>query len=490
LITKNFKPYFIKNNNKLLALICLALSACMSKSSVNTTDSRPNVIFIVADDMNGYGVKKQYPNSKIPYLDKFEREAINFTNAVCNMPVCSPSRTSFFSGLLPSNTGAYRNGAQAWTNSESGLQNIECMPECFKRNGYKTWGGGKIFHNKINAERFNQMWDNKPYTGGFGPFPEDKNTWLGGTNMHAVEPWTGADTAFTDVIVANQAVQFLQGKHEKPFFLYYGLYRPHFPCNAPQRFFDLYDPEEIDLPKGYNKGDLDDVPFLGRDLTDSLLRYFVNGKLSEEKIKRMIRGYLANYSFADWNIGRVIEALDKSDYADNTIVVFCSDNGFHMGEKFRMGKATLWEPSAYVPLMIRIPGQNGYKSQATASLVDIYPTLVDYCRINPPKHKFDGHSMDPFFENKGYNWEWPGITIYNDKNYTSVRSEKFRYIQYPDGSCELYDMENDPYEFINIAENPDFMDVIKSISTTIPKEWKSSLGGKSEIIKVNPLINN
>ena len=278
---------------------------------------------------------------------------------------------------------------------------------------------------------------------------------------------------------ANSAVSYLEDEHDKPFFMYYGLYRPHTPYTAPKRFFDLYDGVDITMPPGFRPDDLDDVPLQGRQLVDSLKRYHKKGMAKDEVLLTMMKAYCANYSFADWNIGRLIEALDKSKYADNTIVIFYSDNGFHNGTKNHWVKSTLWEQADTVPFMIRLPNKKGEGREQTVNLLDVYPTLVDYCGLTPPAQEFSGKSMVPVFDDAAYSWDRPGFTCYG-ANYSSVRDERYRYIQYPDGSEELYDHDQDPYEFDNLAGDPSYVQVKKRLATHIPETFAESLGGKRE----------
>jgi arylsulfatase A-like enzyme len=441
---------------------------------------QPNILMIVVDDMNGYSIRNEYPLIKTPYLDKLKSEGINFVHAYCSTPVCNPSRSSFFSGLYPHITGAYLNGSDGWNRSEI-LKSIYNFPEWLKLNGYETFGNGKILHNPISPEREKAMWDNeKVFQGGFGPFPEEEY-WTEG-RFFSVKPWTGPDSDFPDVKNADSSIEFLSRDHEKPFLLYYGLWRPHCPYNAPQRFFDLYNESEFTLPEGFRQDDLDDVPYLGTMLVDSLKKFKGKQEDFEKLWKRFIYGYAANYSFADWNAGRVIEALDNSRYADNTIVIFFSDNGYHCGEKMRWEKATLWEQSDYVPLIIRTPEKRGKVCKATVNLADIYPTLVDLCKIPRPEHQLDGKSMVPLLKDVNKKWNRPSFTSYGVE-YASVRDSRYRYIRYPDGKEELYDDIKDPYEWLNIASDPAIKQVKKRLEKQIPEKWAPCLGGRLEVLR-------
>ena len=440
---------------------------------------KPNVVLICVDDMNVFSTEKQYPIIKTPNLDKLQRQGITFTNAVANSPVCNPSRSSFFSGLLASTTGAYLNGSDGWNRSEL-LKEIRNIPEVFKDNGYTTCGQGKVFHNPMDPEREKYAWDNFPYyQGGFGPFPEEEY-WFGGSNFSAIKAWEGPDTDFPDVINANTAIDFLKKDHEKPFFLYYGLWRPHTPYTAPKRFFDMYNEEDFYLPEGYKADDLDDVPYLGRMLVDSLNKYRNKPIEFENLFKKFLYAYAANYSFADWNVGRVISALDNSKYADNTIVILFSDNGYHAGTKLRWEKATLWEMADNVPFVVRTPETHESVSEATIGLVDIFPTLIEYCGLKKPKQKMDGHSFFKQIKNPEANWKYPAFSTYGE-NYSSIRDNRYRYIKYPDGTEELYDHDSDPYEFNNIASQPDSKLIKKKLGKYIPKKWAPSTGGRLEV---------
>jgi len=462
-------------------MVCTMLSCTPENNQLQVADKRPNVLMIIADDMNGYAVKNENPLIQAPYLEKLKSEGINFVNAACNTPVCNPSRSSFFSGLYPHTTGAYVNGSDGWNRSDI-LDKIRNLPEHFKDQGYTTWGAGKLFHNKIDSLREPGIWDNYPvFKGGFRPFPE-KDYWDGGNRFHSIKPWEGPDTDFPDVKNANSAVEFLKQSHEKPFLMVYGLWRPHSPYTAPKRFFDLYNESDFDLPRGYSEDDLNDVPMLGRMLLDSLNNYRGKSRPLESVWKRFLYAYAANYSFADWNIGRVIEALDHSEHAENTIVVFFSDNGFHNGEKLRWGKSTLWEQADYVPLIVRTPERNPSESMATVSLIDIFPTLVEYCGVEAPQHKLDGRSLLPLLTDPDLQWDYPSFTSYGIE-YSSVRNERYRYLRYPDGTEELYDHNSDPREMNNIAENPDTEAVKEELARYIPTDWAPSLGGRLEVAR-------
>ena len=452
--------------------MAMLLSAVKVNAQVASGGSRPNVLFIVADDMNKWSLKKDYPALKVPALEKLASQSLYFENATCAAPVCVPSRASFFSGKYPHFSGVYRNGPDVWNNSEL-LKEVEAMPELFKRNGYTTWAGGKTFHVPLPGAREKNMWDNQVFHGGYGPFFSGRGHW------NDIKPWEGPDTDFTDVVNADKAVAFLAEKQDKPFFMYYGMYRPHSPYTAPKRFHDLYEGVSFPMPPGYLENDLDDVPENGKDLSKGLPMLAKSGLSKKEGFQAYLKAYCANYSFADWNIGRVIDALDRSPYGRNTIVIFVADNGFHNGTKNHWAKQTLWEQADAVPFLIRLPNGKAYTCPQTVSLVDIYPTLVEYCNLSDPKQKLDGNSLASILKKPQAKWDRPGLTTLGEK-YSSVRSEQYRYIQYPDGAEELYDHKKDPYEHNNLANEPSMRQVIAKLSKHVPAHFQKSVPTKND----------
>ncbi|MEO0341291.1 MAG: sulfatase-like hydrolase/transferase, partial [Bacteroidota bacterium] len=265
--------------------------------------------------------------------------------------------------------------------------------------------------------------------------------------------------------------------YEKPFFCYLGLWRPHTPYTAPKRFFELYEESTLAYPPGFMENDLEDVPQMGRDLVDSLHLFGPDIEKRRATFQRMLYGYAATSSFADWSVGRVIEALDESTYAHNTIVVIASDNGYHMGEKNKWQKATLWELSAYSPFLIRLPHGQSMELPQPVSLMDIYPTLIDYCNLSPPEHELDGQSLLPIIENPTLAHKPSCMTF--GPEYTSVYDGTYRFIRYPDGSRELYNHDDDPHEWNNIA-NADHEQIMEQLTTFIPLSFEKPLGGRVE----------
>ncbi len=276
-------------------------------------------------------------------------------------------------------------------------------------------------------------------------------------------------------------IEFLQREHDQPFFAVYGLWRPHTPFTAPKRFFDLYNLDDIKVPvPAWCKDDLDDVPELGRKLTEPWgERYKLCGESNLPLWRQFVRGYCACTSFADWSAGRVLEALDRSKYAGHTLVVFWSDNGYHCGEKNHWEKTTLWEHSARTPFAVRLPDRRhaGTCCGRPVSTLDLFPTLVDLCHLQTPAHALDGRSLRPLLENPQSAWDRPALTTYGE-GYFSARDERYRYIRYPDGTEELYDHEADPGEHTNLATDAALQRAREQLARWLPAQWAPSLGGR------------
>jgi arylsulfatase A-like enzyme len=273
-----------------------------------------------------------------------------------------------------------------------------------------------------------------------------------------------------DEQIADWAINKLKEKHEKPFFLAVGFIRPHVPYTAPQKYFDLYDKENLIIPI-VPENEFEDIPMMGKSIAYGRTPrggwYDVTQK--EEILPELVHSYLACVSFTDDQIGRVIKALENSPYWKNTIVVLWSDHGQHLGEKRHFRKQALWEESTKVPLFFKIPGQKsvGLKCKQVVSLLDIYPTLVELCNL-PIAPKLEGNSMVSLIDDPETTWEKPVLSTWYYKNH-AIRSNNWRYIRYRDGSEELYNHQNDPGEHINLAENPSYGDIIAEHQKWLPK---------------------
>lgn len=421
----------------------------------------PNVLFLAVDDLNDWvGCLGGHPDAKTPHIDRLASEGLLFEHAYCPAPLCNASRASLLTGLLPSTTGVYKN-SQLWRKAQR-LKEAVTLPRHFMNNGYYVAGGGKIFHGSQNDI---DSWHTYFRQGSF-PRPEKlPGSGIPGMGNLDWGPIQADEEEIRDTKVANWAASELQKKHDKPFFLACGIFRPHLRWYAPQKYFDAFPPDKITLPK-INPKDLDDVPPIARRWANGA----VNSKIMKhKKWREAVAAYLACCMYADACIGRVLAALEKSPYKDNTIVVFWTDHGWHLAEKLHWKKFTLWEEATRTPFIVKAPGvtQPAGRCSRPVSLVDIYPTLIELCGLkeNP---ELDGKSLVPFLKNPEAASVRPALTTYQKGNH-SLRSEKWRYTRYSDGTEELYDHEKDPLEWTNLAGDDRCDAVKKQLAEWLPK---------------------
>lgn len=476
----------------LLGLNTFLLSPLFSQGKTE----KPNVLFIAVDDLNDWiGTMKGY--AKTPVMDRFASRGTQFSNAHCSQPVSTASRNSLLSGLHPSSTGWYVSTENMRLNYDEVMQNHAMLPEYFKNNGYKTMTAGKIFHSGFSdfPDKTNDFWSETfmPSNKGpkFGPFPpggsqitnhygkdfKDGNTlcWA------ALERNEIPGELMYDEVTTQWAVDKLKEKHDTPFFLALGYLRPHVPFTVPKAYFDLYKEGDIRMP-AVPENEMSDIPLMGKSIAFGTLKtgdHYAVMNLSDTYWKELIHAYLACISFVDDQLGKVLTALENSAYADNTIVVLWSDHGQHLGEKKHWRKQALWEESTRVPLIFSVPGQTsvGVECNRTVSLLDIYPTLVELCGL-PENKKLEGHSLVSLINNPEKEWSKPVLSTWYYMNH-AVRSEKWRYICYRDGSEELYNREKDPNEHINLAGDPRYKQVIEEHRKWLPVRNALPAGSKS-----------
>lgn len=442
----------------------LVFLSCVVAPVDARANERPNVLFIAVDDLNDWiGPLKGYHGVQTPNIDRIATSSTVFTRAYCAAPACNPSRTALMTGLLPSTTGVYLNG-QPW---RPVLPDAVTIGQYFRANGYRVEGGGKIFHSGSLRSIYNDRdtWDNY-FDKRDDPQPENRP--VNGIANAAHFDWgplSNGDEEMGDYHTATWATQFLQAKHDKPFFLAVGFYKPHLPWYVPQSYFDKYPLGQIKLPV-VPDDDLDDIPDAGLQMAKPQGDH--RKVLETDNWHRAIQGYLASITFADAQIGRVLDALENSSYRDNTIVVLWSDHGWHLGEKQHWRKFALWEEACRVVLMIRPTGSKKSKVECgqPVNLVDIYPTLIELCGL--PPRELDGTSLVPLLQDPTRRWERPSLSTHGRNNH-ALRSERFRYIRYADGSEELYDHETDPMEWKNLAKQPEYADVIASMRKWLPQ---------------------
>jgi len=442
---------------------------------------RPNILFIAIDDLNDWvGHLGGHPMAKTPNIDALASRGTTFTNAHCQAPICNPSRTSLMTGLRPSNTGIY--GLSPWFRKLPEFRNVVTLPQYLKRHaGYTTYSAGKVYHGGYgrNQEEFDVL--GPPANA--GPFPQKKlvTTPFGNHRLVDWGTFPHQDQQKGDWKVASWAEKQLADMPEGPFFLSVGFFLPHVPCFATPKWFELYPDDDSVLPAVLD-GDRDDTPRFSWYLHWYLPEVRLKWLRENDQWRNLVRSYLACTSFVDSQVGRVLEALERNGYADNTIVVLWSDHGWHLGEKDITGKNSLWHESTRVPLVFAGPGVTaGQTCHRPAELLDIYPTLVDLLDL-PANGKLEGHSLVPQLHDAEAPRRWPAITTHNHDNH-SVVTEDWRYIQYADGSEELYDTRRDPRELTNLAGEARFADVIARHRQMLPPDSrKPAPGSRSRIL--------
>lgn len=453
---------------------------------------KPNVLFIVSDDL--CNIQGCYGNTacKTPNLDKLAAKGVRFDRAYCQFPLCNPSRASFLTGLRPDTLKVYENATQFRKN----LPDAVSLPQTFRKAGYYAGRVGKLYHYGVPAQIGTDglddplSWEKVVNPSGrdrvdeangllFSINPDLKSIGRFGATLSWFAS-EGKDEEMTDGKIAAEVIAQLAANKEKPFFLACGFFRPHTPYVSPKKYFDMYPTDKIVLPKvpeGHRAAG--PAPAFGSAKPEQ-------EKLTDELRKQAIQAYYASVSFMDAQAGLVIDALEKNKLTENTIVVFISDHGYHLGEHGLWQKMSLFENSARVPMLIYDPRgkANGKSCERTVELVDLHATLADVCGIEAPKT--DGKSLKPLLDNPAAAWDKPAITQVSRGTPTmtgqvtpkgqpwflgySVRTEKYRYTEWDGGKkgAQLYDMSVDPGEEKNLAEDAKHADTVKAMKALLP----------------------
>ena len=465
---------------------------------------RPNVLFIAIDDMNDWvGFLDTHPQIRTPHMDDLAAQGVSFTNAHVPGPICGPSRTAILSGRWPTSTGIYTNAISY----RRQMAHLISMPEYFRGHGYHVMGVGKIFHggegnipegafdeyglrgssgspftreelSTAAQDPFNLVVKNgKEFRLPLNGFPADRH-WRS-TNTFDWGPVDVPDAMFSDTEKTDWAIGKLQEEHDEPFFLAIGFDRPHQPLFNPKRFHDMYPVETGALPPTI-PGDLSDVPRAGKEYalapnTSGLHRSVVQ----YGQWKQAVSSYLASISYVDELVGNIMAALERSAYADNTLIVLWSDHGWHLGEKEHWGKATGWYRSTRIPFLV-IPPRNqspdGFQphseSARPVNLLDLAPTIADFTGV-PIKDEWEGKSLVPLIANPDAEWQAYTHTTFGRGDHT-ISTARWQYIHYFDGTAELYDLLRDPNEFVNLANDPEYAGIIERLRQYVPKEpqWR------------------
>lgn len=466
-------------------LLVLLLVLCVNQVSAAESDAakpeQSNVLFIAVDDLNDWiGCLGGHPQSRTPNMDRLAASGVLFTNAHCAAPACNPSRTAIMTGIAPNVSGLYENGQKM----REILPEAQLLPKYFSEHGYWSAGSGKLLHYFIDAHSWDQYYPAKETEDPFPRtlYPKQRPVSLprGGPWQYVETDWGGLDATDEefggDWLVSKWISEQLSRPHDRPFFLACGIYRPHEPWFVPQKYFDQFPLEQIQLPRGYREDDLNDLPPAGKRRGPN--RYFAHIQ-KHGQWKAAIQGYLASISFADAMVGRVLAALEQGPHRDNTIVVLWSDHGWHLGEKQHWQKYTAWRVCSRVPLIVRVPagtpGLPGGTQPATVcskpvNLLSLFPTLTQLAGL-PPKSDNDGVSLVPLLQDAQSNWPHPSVTYLSEPGSFGLSAQRWRWIRYANGDEELYDIENDPYEWNNLASDSQHTGELERLRAMGPKKF-------------------
>lgn len=466
-----YRPFKLNPPVVIAAVACLL--PLVSLVAVSTAaDSRPNVLFIAIDDMNDWtGFLGGHEQAITPNMDQLASRGVAFRNAHTPAPACSPCRNALLFGIQPFHSGLYP-FYDLHKMDPRILEPYTSLPQLFKDSGYRTYGDGKIHHGMQWAYEGGgqSQWTEHNYAAhkALPPlvYDADAGYVIGNSRKMAFCPTTSPLEDHPDYCTAKYGVEVLGRKHNAPFFLALGFIKPHLPFVCPKKYFDLY-PDPI-KPPPIKLDDLTDVPWAGRGNAKITDDFRFRTDQAWEKVRR---AYLACNSWTDANVGRVLDALESSPYAKNTIVVLWSDHGYHQGEKRSFRKFSLWEEATRVPFIIwdtRGQDGNGAECAEAVSLIDIYKTLTELTGVQPPDY-VDGVSLVPWLKDPAKPRPVPAITSWGRGNYT-VRTRDWRYIRYFDGSEELYHNAVDPQEWDNLASDPNCAGKKAELAALLPKE--------------------
>ena len=445
---------------------CLCPVLVLATSLGAAAPPKPNVLFIAVDDLRDWvGYFGHNPQTKTPNYDRLARMGTAFTRAYCASPVCNPSRAALMSGMRASTTGVYENNND-W---RTVIPADKPLTTTFRNAGYFVHGSGKIYHESY---RRRSEWDDYlEKEGGYPKVPAGQSDGVGGIKF---APLDCQDQDLPDYAIADYGIASLLKKHDKPFFLAVGFHKPHMPWNVPRKYFDLFPLKDIQLPP-YLENDLDDIPPAGVRMAHPETDHVP--MLKSGRWKEAVQAYLATIAYCDMNLGRLLDAFEKSAYKDNTIICLWGDHGWHLGEKHHWRKFALWEESTRSPFMWVVPGLTKPNTlcDRTVDFMSIYPTLLDLCGIPRPPH-VEGVSIRALLANSTAAWDQPGLTTYRFGNH-GVRSAGWRYIRYANGDEELYNETKDPNEWANLAAKPEFAAKKAELRQFLPTTNHPDIGG-------------
>jgi len=453
-----------------VAGICLLTVAFLPTAGAE--GAKPNVLFLICDDLNCDLGTYGHPLVESPNIDRLARRGVQFNHAYCQMAFCGPSRASFMTSLYPDQTLVKGNQQYVRTH----IPQVVTFSQAFRNAGYFAARIGKIYHYDVPRDIGTGGYDDPhSWNQTINPRGRDMDDGHLIRNIFRIpghQPLSGLaadgqDHEQTDGIAAAEAVELLERftRQDRPFFLAVGLFRPHLPFVAPKKYFDLYPPDRNAVP-AVPEGYLDTLPEGARSIRNRILKA---SDLTDDIARRIMQAYYACNSFADAQIGVVLDALESTGLADNTIVVFTSDHGYHMGEHGLWHKGTLFENSARVPLIIAGPGvkAKGVKTDSLAEMVDIYPTIAELCGVPTPDY-LSGVSLAPVLTNPDAK---PRSSALTHQGGYSVRTPRFRFTRWGSGrdsdNVELYDHQDDPEELRNLARDPKYADEVHRLSDVL-----------------------
>jgi arylsulfatase A-like enzyme len=434
-----------------IALLALDLHAA--------TNARPNVLFIAVDDLNHWvGYLGRNKQTLTPNIDRLAARGTWFTRSYCAAPVCNPSRAALMSGLRPGATGVYDNQE----NFQPAIPTDLTLTSQFRKAGYYVCGSGKIYHGSVyRSGEWDDWFRGARAREGDGSDDPDQRKPLRAGKL-PITPLKITENDMPDWKFVSYAIEQLNRKHDKPFFIACGLVKPHLPWSVPEKYYEKFPLDKIELPP-YREDDLKDLPPVALQMANPKGDHAaILSNDGTNTWKQAIRAYLAAISFCDSMVGRLIDAVDQSPYASNTIICFWGDHGWHLGEKHHWRKFALWEETTRAPLIWAVPGltKPNSRCERTVDYMTIYPTLMDLCGIPTPAH-VEGHSIRSLLADPKAPWEFPAITTYRRNNH-SIRTEQWRYTHYNDAGEELYDETKDPYEWTNLANAGGESDKVKT----------------------------
>jgi arylsulfatase A-like enzyme len=443
----------------------LVLATLISSLSAAEQARKPNVLFIAIDDLRDwvtyFGRNAQ---TRTPNLDRIAARGVAFSRAYCAAPVCNPSRAALMSGLRPSTSGVYDNNNDWRTVMPADLM----LTAAFRRAGYFVCGAGKIYHESFSRR---SEWDDYLEKEKKEPDPAPgQSLGVGGIRF---APLDCRDDELVDWKITDYGIRELGKRHDRPFFLAVGLHKPHMPWNVPRKYYDLFPLDQIILPP-HLANDLDDVPGAGRRMAKPEGDHAQ--MLATSRWKEAVQGYLAAIAYTDMNLGRLLDALERSPERDQTIVCLWSDHGWHLGEKSHWRKFALWEEATRSPHIWIVPGltKPGSLCAQPIDYMTIYPTLMDLCGLATPAH-VQGTSIRALLADPQSSRAAPALTTYKFNNH-AIRTADWRYIRYANGDEELYDERTDPNEWTNLAGRPEHAALKASLAAQQPQTNHEDIG--------------